>query len=61
MPFKSQAQRSFMYSQHPKIAAKIEGETPKGKTLPKKVAKAAQARRDAGKGKKRRSDGRFGS
>ena len=35
MPFKSQAQRGFMYSQKPKLAAKFEKETPKGKKLPK--------------------------
>lgn len=59
MPFKSQAQRAFMYSQHPGIAKKIEGETPKGKKLPKHVA-AAKARRESGKGIKRKPDGRFG-
>jgi hypothetical protein len=60
MPWASQAQRAFMYAKHPKIAAKIQGETPKGKKLPKKVAAAASARRDSGKKRRRRPDGRFG-
>lgn len=38
MPFKSQAQRKLMYSQHPDIAARWEKETPPGK-LPKHVGK----------------------
>ncbi len=38
MPFKSQAQRAFMYSQHPAMAKKWEAETPKGK-LPEHVGK----------------------
>lgn len=39
MPFKSQAQRAFMYAKHPEIAKKWEKHTPKGKKLPKKVKK----------------------
>lgn len=35
MPFKSQAQRKFMYARHPKIAKRFEKETPK-KALPKR-------------------------
>lgn len=31
MPFESQSQRGFMYSQHPKIAERWEKETPSGK------------------------------
>lgn len=37
MPFKSQAQRRFMYLKHPQIAAEFEAATPKGKKLPKHV------------------------
>jgi hypothetical protein len=37
MPFISQQQRKYMYSQNPKLADKFEKETPKGKKLPKKV------------------------
>lgn len=39
MPFKSQAQRGFMYSQHPKLAKEFEEATPKGAKLPEHVAK----------------------
>lgn len=35
MPFKSEAQRKFMYARNPAIAARWEKETPK-KKLPKK-------------------------
>jgi hypothetical protein len=38
MPFTSQAQRGFMYSQHPDIAKEFEAKTPKGKKLPYKVS-----------------------
>jgi hypothetical protein len=36
MPFKSQAQRAWMYSNNPDMAKEWEEHTPKGK-LPKKV------------------------
>ena len=36
MPFVSQAQRKYMYSQHPELAREFEDATPKGKKLPKK-------------------------
>jgi hypothetical protein len=39
MPFKSQSQRRFMYSQHPKIAKRWEKETPKKKLPEKKKGK----------------------
>lgn len=39
MPFKSQAQRKWMYAKDPEMAARWEDETPKGKKLPKKVKK----------------------
>jgi hypothetical protein len=39
MPFKSQAQRQFMYSQHPEMAKEWENKTPKGKKLPDKLKK----------------------
>lgn len=38
MPFKSQAQRAFMYANDPEMAKEWEAHTPKGK-LPKKVKK----------------------
>ena len=37
MPFKSQSQRKFMYSQHPEMAKEWEDKTPKGKKLPTKL------------------------
>lgn len=39
MPFKSEAQRKFMYAKNPKMAKEWEEKTPKGKKLPKKVKK----------------------
>ena len=39
MPFRSQAQRKFLYAKHPSIAKRWEAETPKGKKLPKRVKK----------------------
>jgi len=38
MPFKSEAQRKWMYANDPKMAKKWEAETP-SKKLPKKVKK----------------------
>jgi hypothetical protein len=42
MPFKSQAQRRFMHATDPKMAARWEKETPKGKPLPEKVKKVSR-------------------
>jgi hypothetical protein len=39
MPFKSQAQRKWMYANEPKMAERWEKETPKGTQLKKKVKK----------------------
>jgi len=36
MPFKSEQQRKWMYSNKPKMAKKWEEHTPKGKKLPKR-------------------------
>jgi len=41
MPFKSQAQRGFMFANHPELAKEFEAATPKGKKLPEHVAKMA--------------------
>lgn len=41
MPFKSKAQRGFMYSQHPKLAKEFEAATPEGAKLPEHVKKMA--------------------
>lgn len=37
MPFKSKAQRRFMYAKHPEMAKEWEEKTPKGKKLPEKL------------------------
>lgn len=40
MPFVSDAQRKFMYANHPEIAKRWQKHTPKGKDLPEHVKKA---------------------
>lgn len=45
MPFKSQAQRRFMYAKHPKLAEEFEEKTPKGKKLPEKAKKRAKKKK----------------
>lgn len=37
MPFKSKAQRAWMYANHPAMASRWAAHTPKGKKLPKRV------------------------
>jgi hypothetical protein len=44
MPFKSQAQRGFMYANHPEIAKEFEAATPKGKKLPEHVKGGKRAK-----------------
>jgi hypothetical protein len=44
MPFKSQAQRAYLYANEPAVAQKFEEHTPKGKKLPKKVANSKSAK-----------------
>lgn len=39
MPFKSKAQRAFLYATNPKVAKEFESKTPKGVKLPKKAPK----------------------
>jgi hypothetical protein len=50
MPFKSEAQRKWMYENNPAMAAEFEKETPKGKPLPPKskhpLALKTRAKRD---------------
>lgn len=43
MPFKSEAQRRFMYSQHPKLAKEFENATPENANLPEHVKKQKMA------------------
>lgn len=40
MPFKSEAQKKWMFANEPKMAKKWADHTPKSKKLPKKVKKA---------------------
>lgn len=37
MPFKSKAQRAYLYIHHPEVAKEFENHTPKGAVLPKHV------------------------
>lgn len=39
MPFKSEAQRHYLYAKEPAVAAKFESKTPKGANLPEKMSK----------------------
>lgn len=39
MPFKSEAQRRYLYAKEPEIAAEFEAKTPKGSKLPSHVKK----------------------
>ena len=39
MPFKSEAQRRFLFARKPKIAKEFAKETPKGKKLVERIAK----------------------
>lgn len=39
MPFKSKAQKSYLYANKPKVAKKFAKETPRSKKLPKRVKK----------------------
>lgn len=39
MPFKSKAQRKYLYSSKPEVAKEFSKKTPKGKKLPNRVKK----------------------
>lgn len=43
MPFKSEAQRRYLYKFHPKMAKKWEKHTPKGKKLPERVKSTSES------------------
>lgn len=50
MPFQSDAQRKFLYSQHPDVAKEFASKTPKGANLPEhkgKSKKHNKAQQDA--------------
>lgn len=42
MPFKSDAQRKYLYAKHPEVAKKFARHTPKGKDLPEHVKGAVR-------------------
>jgi len=44
MPFKSKAQRGFMYANKPEMAKRWEKKTPKNKSLPNKVKTKVQSK-----------------
>jgi hypothetical protein len=44
-PFRSKAQRRFLYAKHPAVAAEFEAATPKGKRLPEKVKPKPKTKR----------------
>jgi len=37
MPFKSKAQKGYLYANDPKVAKKFQADTPKGTKLPERV------------------------
>ena len=45
MPFKSQAQRGFLFANNPKVAKEFAAHTPKGAKLPKRVTKKKTVRK----------------
>ena len=53
MPMKSQAQRKFLHTVHPQIAAKFEAHTPKHADLPKKLGESRPASETVKKKKKK--------
>jgi hypothetical protein len=44
MPFKSEAQRRFMYAKHPEIAKEFEEKTPQHEVLPEHVKRKVKRR-----------------
>ena len=40
MPFKSDAQRRYLFARHPKVAAEFAAKTPTGAKLPERVKKS---------------------
>ena len=49
MPFKSKAQRAYLYATHPEIAAEFQAHTPKNAKLPKHVGDNAMHKKKAHK------------
>lgn len=48
MPFKSEAQRKYLYAKKPKVAKEFSSKTPKGKALPAKALKPTKGRNRKG-------------
>lgn len=48
MPFKSEAQRRFLWMHHPKVAREFASKTPKGKRLPYHVRKRTRITKNPG-------------
>jgi hypothetical protein len=44
MPFKSEAQKGWMYANHPQMAKQWQEHTPTGKKLPAKLKKAQKSK-----------------
>lgn len=49
MPFKSKAQRAYLYANKPSVAKEFQSKTPKGKALPAKVSKPVKGKNSKGK------------
>jgi hypothetical protein len=45
MPFKSTAQRKWMFANHPKMARRWAKHTPKGKRLPRRVKRTTRRKK----------------
>lgn len=52
MPFKSEAQRRYLWSQEPEVAKRFAKETPKGTKLPMHVGDAQKVAYKTAKGKR---------
>ena len=49
MPFKSEAQRRYLYAKHPEVAREFESVTPRGKKLPKHAKKKPRRGKKGGR------------
>lgn len=50
MPFKSEAQRRYLWAKEPKVAKEWAAHTPKGTKLPQRVKAGGQTRQPKGQG-----------
>lgn len=50
MPFKSEAQRKYLYANHPEVAKEFAEHTPKNAKLPKRVSKKSSTKPKRKKG-----------